>query len=204
LLLIDEIADVLTPEMHMIAAAVIDLLEKTSREFTGPDLAAVFLINNYYLVVSSLRPLNGCVLTELFDQKLADCTAHYIDLELSKGFKRLVETVRRAFSKLETREEPHSVGIGESELKEIAQEFRASHVEKMKAIAEAQLLRFGDFVNGRRILGLLAKRLVLYWTKFDQLCKAVTKNGPNPQWFGSLISAQQLVCNIRPLTDSGF
>jgi hypothetical protein len=204
LLLIDEVADVMTPEMHMVAAAVIDLIEKTSREFAGPDLAAVFLINNYYLIVASLRPLSGCVLTELFDQKLADCTAHYIDLELSKGFKRLVETVRRAFSKLETREEPHSVGIGESELKEIAQEFRASHVEKMKGIAEAQLLRFGDFVNGKRILGLLAKRLVLYWTKFDQLCKAVTKNGPNPQWFGSLISAQQLVCNIRPLTDSGF
>jgi hypothetical protein len=204
LLLVDELAELMTPELHMIAAAVIDLLEKTSRELPGPDIAAVFLINNYYLVVASLRQLNGCVLTELFDQKLADCTAHYIDLELSKAFKRLVETVRRAFSKLETREEPHSVGIGESELKEIALEFRASHVEKMKGIAEAQLLRFGDFVNGKRILGLLAKRLVLYWTKFEQLCKAVTKNGPNPQWFASLISVQQLVCNIRPLTDTGF
>jgi hypothetical protein len=203
-LMIDEISDLMTPELHMVAATVIDLLERTSRELPGNDVSVIFLINNYYLILSTLSTINGCVLLELFEQKLTDCTAHYIDLELNNSFKKLVDTVRRAFTKLETREEPHAIGIGEAELKEIALEFKNSHMEKMKLISDAQMMRFGDFMNGRRILSLIAKRLVLYWTKFEQLCRSVTKNGPIPQWFVNLISIQQLVCNIRPLTEPSF
>jgi hypothetical protein len=167
-------------------------------------MAVVFLINNYYLVLATLRTINGCVLVDLFEQKLNDCTAHYVDLELHAVFKKMVETVRRAFNKLETREEPHPIGIGESELKEIAAEFKNTHLEKMRQLSDAQIMKFGDFMNGRRILSLIAKRLVLYWTKFDQLCRAVVKNGPTPQWFANLISTQQLVCNIRPVADLPF
>jgi hypothetical protein len=79
----------------MVAATAIDILERTSRELPGRDLA-VFLMTNDYLIIAWLRSLSGCVLVEDFDQKLA------------------------------TREDPHS-----------------AHIEKMKAIAEVQLLRFG-------------------------------------------------------------
>ena len=202
LLMSDEVADIMTPQLHMIGAAVIDLLERTSREFKRPELAVVFLINNYYLILSTLKTINGCVLLELFEQKLNDCTAHFVDLELHTNYKKLVETVRRAFTKLETREDPIQIDIGEAELKEIALDFKQTHVDKMKNIAESQIMKFDDFLNGREILKLVAKRLVLYWAKFDQLCRSAVKNGPAPPWFANLISTQQLVCNIRPMTES--
>ena len=108
----------------------------------------------------------------------------------------------RAFTKLETREDPIQIDIGEAELKEIALDFKQTHVDKMKNIAESQIMKFDDFLNGREILKLVAKRLVLYWAKFDQLCRSAVKNGPAPPWFANLISTQQLVCNIRPMTES--
>jgi hypothetical protein len=200
----EDITDVLDPNLHMIAAAVVDLLDRTSREFPTPELGVVFLINNYYLILSTLSTINGCVLIRLFDLKLQDCIGQYVDLVLHSVYKKLVETVRRAFTKLETREEPHPIGIGESELKEIALDFKATHLEKMKQISESQIMKFGDFMNGRSILSVIAKRLVLYWTKFEQLCRSVVKNGPTPQWFSNLISTQQLVCNIRPVADLPF
>ena len=81
-------------------------------------------------------------------------------------------------------------------------DFKQTHVEKMKAISESQIMKFGDFLNGREILKLIAKRMVLYWAKFDQLCRSVVKSGPTPPWFSNIISTQQLVCNIRPMTES--
>jgi hypothetical protein len=133
ILMTKEISDLMTPEMRMVAATVINLLEQTSRELPGNDISVIFFINNYYLIILTLSTLNGCVLVELFKQKLTDCTAHYIDLEL-------VNTVRREFTKLETREEPHAIGIGEVELKEIALEFKTNHMEKMKLISDAQMM----------------------------------------------------------------
>jgi hypothetical protein len=197
-LTVEDLASLIPPELHAVAAAVIDLLEKTARGFRTADMGMVFLINNYFLIFSTLRGINGCVLIELFEQKLSDCTAHFVDLELYSNFKKLVETVRRAFTKLETREDPLPIGIGESELKEIAMEFRQNHSDKIKNLAEGQLMKFGDFMNGREILKMVAKRLVLYWAKFDQLCRSVVKNAP---WLSNLMSTQQLVYDIRPMTE---
>ena len=200
-LMTNDIADMMTPELHMISASVIDLIERTSREFKSAELSVVFQINNYYLIFSTLQNINGCPLIDLFQQKLSDCTAYFVELILKMNFPKLVETVRRAFTKLETREEPLQTGIGESELKEIAIDFKNNHIEKMKQISESQMLKFGDFQNGRAILQVIAKRLVLYWAKFDQLCRFVVKGG-SPAWFSNLISSQQLVFNIKPMTDS--
>ncbi|KAK8889167.1 Vacuolar protein sorting-associated protein 52 [Tritrichomonas musculus] len=197
----DETSDMITTELHMISAAVIDLIERTSREFKNNELAVVFQINNYYLILTTLQTVNGCPLIDLFQQKLSDCSSYFVELEIKINFPKLVETVRRAFTKLETREEPLNTGIGESELKEIAMDFKNTHIDKMKQIADSQMLKFGDFQNGKMILQIIAKRLVLYWAKFDQLCRFVMK-GASPGWFSNLISSQQLVFDIKPMTDS--
>lgn len=195
----DDIYEMMTPQLHLISAAVIDLLERISKEFKTPELSDIFLINNYYLVFSTLQTVDDCVLLELFQQKLNDCTSHFIDLELKIHFKKLVDTVRQAFTKLESREDPIHIAIGESELKEIAINFKENHVKKMKEISESQITKFDDFQNGQVILQLLSRRLIIYWSKFDQLCHSVVKNGPTPSWFSNLISGQQIVCNIKPL-----
>jgi hypothetical protein len=201
LLMNDEVAEVIVLELHMIAASVIDLLEKISRGFSGPGLSNAFLINNYYFVVSVLKPINECLIVGHFELKLADCSEEYIEIELEIAFEKLVKIVSHAFIKMEFHEEPPLTGIDESELKDIAIDFKTSHIEKIRQISELQRIRFGDFMNGKRIFGLLAKRLVLYWTKFEQLCRGVVSQ---PQWFGSLISAQQLVDDLRPFTDAIF
>ena len=198
-LMTDDIAEMMTTQLHMISAAVIDLIERTAREFKTPELSAVYQINNYYLILSTLQTVSDCPLIPLFHEKLSDCSSYFIELEIKMYFPKLVETVRKAFIKLETREEPLQTGLGESELKEIASEFKTKHIEKMKQIAESQMLKFGDFNNGRTILCNLAKRLVLYWAKFDQLCRFIMK-GQSPAWFSNLISSQQLVVNIMPIT----
>ena len=83
-LLSTDVAEIITPELHATSAAVIDLLERISKEFKTQNYTDVFLINNYYLIVSSLQSISDkCPVFELFQNKLADCTVHFVDLEVS-------------------------------------------------------------------------------------------------------------------------
>ncbi|OHS93097.1 Vps52 [Tritrichomonas foetus] len=198
----NNVTEIVTPEMHTISAAVIDLLERTSKEFKTPELTDVFLINNYYLIFYTLQSINNCPVFELFQQKLSDCTVHFVDLEIQLNFPKLVDVVRKAFAKLETREDPLFINFSENELKNIAIDFKENHTKRMMQISESQVFKFGDFHNGKMILQLIAKRLVLYWVKFDQLCHYLIKG--SPAWFGNLISTQQLALNIKPMTDSFY
>lgn len=200
LLMAPEIEDMLTIELHDIASSVISLLDRTSREFKSPHFTDIFMLNNFYLVISTLRTIDGCILLNSFQQMFIASQEHYIDLVLYTSYKKLVDVVRKAFTRLETREDPVNPNFGESELKEIAVEFKQNHIEIMKKIADDQIMKFDDFSNGKEILKEIAKRLVLYWAKFDQLCKYNIKN--NPPWFSNLISAHQLVCDILPIADS--
>jgi len=201
MLMINANSEILIPEIHSVSAAIMDMLERVSREFRTEELSIVFLINNYYLILSTLRSVEGCFLIDLFEQKLGDCTEQFVELQLRTHFKELYDTIRRCFARLDNAE-PIQTNIGERELKEIATEFKERHVEKVKIIAEGQIMRFGDFMNGREIMMQLAKRLVLFWAKFDQLCKSVIRTGQIPSWLSSLISPQQVVLNIRPFTES--
>ena len=202
-LLSTDVAEIITPELHATSAAVIDLLERISKEFKTQDYTDVFLINNYYLIVSSLQSISDkCPVFELFQNKLADCTVHFVDLEVQINFQSLVTVVRNAFSKLESREDPISQNFKEEDLKKITMDFKDSHVKKMMEISESMVMKFCDFQNGRMILQMIAKRLVLYWVKFEQLCRFAIKGSPS--WFSNLISTQQLALNIKPMTDNFY
>lgn len=200
LLLNDEVAEVMVPDLHGVSASVIDLLERTSKEFKTVELNVIFLINNYCAIIATLKTIEGCPLLELFEQKYVDCVEHFVDLQLSLNFKDLFEIVRKAFHKLDS-PEPVKINVIEKELKEIALDFKDNHIDKVKKIAELQFHKFGDFNSAREILMQLAKRLVLYWAKFDQLCKSTIK-GPIPPWLQNIVSPQQVVLNIRPITES--
>lgn len=200
LLLDDEVAEIAVPDMHGISASVIDLLERTSKEFKTVELNVIFLINNYCAILATMKTIEGCPLLELFEQKYVDCVEHFVDLQLSLNFKDLFDIVRKAFHKLDS-QEPVKIDVIEKELKEIALDFKDNHVDKVKKIAELQFHKFGDFNSAREILMQLAKRLVLYWAKFDQLCKSTIK-GPIPPWLQNIVSPQQVVLNIRPITES--
>ena len=196
----DDVAEVMVPDMHGISASVIDLLERTSREFKTQELSTIFLLNNYCLILATLKSIPSCSLIELFQQKYNDCAEHFVDLQLQSNFKSLFETIRRSFTKLESAEPIHT-NIGEKELKEIALDFKDSVVPKFKKISECLLMKFGDFGSAGEILMTIAKRVVLYWAKFEQLCKFTIK-GQQPPWLQSLVSHQLLVLWIQPITDS--
>ena len=199
LLLNEDVADMMTPELHMIGAAVIDLLERTAREFESDELSDVFLINNYFLVLSSLRTIQGCPLLDLLERKLREATSRFVELELHNNFKQLVVVVKAAFPKLDASDAPTSTNIQEATLKETANNFKKSHEAKMKHISESLILLFGDFMNGRDILKRIANRLIFYWTKFTQLAKSIT---PCPKWTADMISTDQLTAAISPITES--
>lgn len=200
LLLNDNVAEVMIPDLHGISASVIDLLERTSREFHTSELSVIFLLNNYCLILATLKSIPSCPLIELFQQKYNDCAEHFVDLQLQSNFKDLFATIRRTFTKLESAE-PVSTDVGENELKEIAVDFKESVVPKLKKISECLLMKFGDFGSAGEILMTIAKRIVLYWAKFEQLCRAVVK-GQQPPWLQTLVSHQLVVLWIQPITDS--
>lgn len=199
LLMNEDVADMMTPELHMIGAAVIDLLERTSREFGSDELSDVFLINNYFLVISSLRTIQGCVLLDLLERKLRESTASFVELELLKNFKPLVEVVKAAFPKIDAADPPRHINIQENALKDIVTGFRKTYIAKMKRISESLILMFGDFMNGRDILQRIAARLVLYWTKFLELAKVAAPEAP---WLSKVGSPEQLAQSLRPITES--
>lgn len=217
-----EIDEIVTPKLHLVSRSVIILLEKTSREFSSQEMCDVFLINNYYLIVSSIQtqtsiPISSSsqvddprdlpldykpTVLDLFRRKLSDYTIHFVDLEIQISFPALVEAVRKAFPQIESQSPPIQDGFSEKELKAITIDFKDNHTKRMMTISESMVMKFGDFQNGRMILQMIAKRLVLYWVKFDQLCRYVIKG--SPLWFGNLISTQQLALNIKPMTDSFY
>jgi hypothetical protein len=194
----DDVSDVLVPQIHAVAACTIDLLDRIAKEFRDPVTSDVFLINNYNLIASALRAFARTNLSELFDQKLADATAHFIDLQLQQTFPKLAQIVRKAFVRIESRDPPLAIGATEGELKAIASEFKTTHEAAVRALRDGLFVQFGDFTNAREILRSIAKRLVLYWSKFELVARGVARGAP---WLAVLISSQQLVANIRPLTE---
>lgn len=193
-----EISDLIIPELHSVGAGVIDLLERTARGFGPGSKGDVFLINNYYLVSDTLRNRPAIpILSDLFDQKLTEATSHYVDLIIFESFRPLYDAVRNAFTKLESRDDPVKSPMPAEKLEQISVTFAQQHTQTVKTISDGQLMLFGDFANARNILRQFAKRLVLYWTRFCQLCAFMRV--PRS---GSLLSPQQLVLNIRPLTEA--
>ena len=194
--------EIVAPELHNISSSVIDLFDRSSKQFKNPETPDIFLINNYFLIISTLRTMDGSILLDLFQRKLNESINHYVEIVLLIHFNELATVVRKAFTNIETREEPITIDFKEDELKKVADSFSSRHVQEMKLISDSQIMKFCDFTNGRDILRQIAKRLVLYWTKFDQLVKYVLyKQGKRPQWVTMMLSAEQLVAQIRPMTE---
>lgn len=205
-----EVEDLIIPQLSDISFSVIDLLERTSLEFKSAEMKDVLMINNLYLICSQFQARiqvqnpesKSLSVIEMFRTKLSDYTSHFVDLEIQISFPALVDTVRKAFPQIESKEQPKYVGFSENELKAIAIDFKENHTKRMSTISESMVLKFGDFQNGGMILQLIARRIVLYWVKFDQLCHFVVKG--SPAWFANLISTQQLALNIKPMTDTFY
>lgn len=207
-----EIEDLVINQLNEISVDVVELLEKISREFGSQEMRYVLMINNLYLISSTIQQRaqiqvqnidsKPFLVSEFFRIKLADYTAYFVDLVIQINFPDLVDTVRRAFSQIESKDPPIQSGFTENQLKGIAIDFKETHIKKMMAISESMMLKFGNFLNGKMILQLIAKRIVLYWVKFDQLCHFLIKG--SPAWFANLISTQQLALDIKPMTDTFY
>lgn len=195
----DEIAEIIHPDMHRISASVIDLLERSAREFKLFETSTVFLINNYYLIFSSLQKVGAGMFKDLFENKYSDCVSQFIEYVLNANFPSLIGTVGKAFPKLEVKQEPQFTEFGEMELKEIASGVKENHLEKITQISDSMILKFGDLLNRKILMTQLVKRLVLYWNRFEELCRAV---GKGQFWFNNVLSVKQIVLNLRPFAES--
>lgn len=194
--------DVLIPAISDCAATFCGLFERSSKKFAAPTGDA-FLINNFFVVSNVLRPLGQTTLLQLFDAKHDDACARYVESSISKSFGDLTTVVKSAFESVENNWPPKRTNFGPTILSRIANDFKDRHVSEMKTSADSMLTLFGDFTDGQNIKRNIAKRTVLYWTRFEQLCKVIAEKEPQAmRWVNSMLSIQQLVLNIRPLTES--
>ena len=192
--------DLTRQEMQMISQSTIKLIEKIGKAFKTPEMEYIYLINNYYHIASTLREAEDSYLSPIFEQYLDDSTLNYIELLLKNHFGQLVNQVIEAFEKIDN-DQPRKINFSLSTLEEIATDFRTKHSERIKAIIESQLPKFGDFNNGKEIMKQISKRLVIYWAKFYQLCSVVPKNGKTPQWISTMPTVGILVNEIQSLTE---
>ncbi|EAY07627.1 hypothetical protein TVAG_429910 [Trichomonas vaginalis G3] len=194
--------DNLVPYLDDTAATFCQLFERASKKLPV-EKSDAFLINNFIVVANVLRQNGRTTLTQLFDAKHDDACARFVEICIQNHFGDLVSTVKSAYPNIENMNPPTKTNFGPTVLMRIANDFKENHSAEMKTIADSMLTLFGDFTDGRNILRNIAKRTVLYWTKFEQLAKAIMEKDPNSmRWVNSMLSIQQLVLDIRLLTES--
>lgn len=190
-----ELGDLIDTEMKAIQDAVHSILQKISQGFQSPAASSVFLVKDYYSIVAALgdEKVPETATLAFWQRELSDETNKYVDLELAHVFSDLSRLVAS---------DTAPVNVNESELKDIATDFKEKHVAMLRQIISDLRASFGDFV-GKEIFELVAKRLFIFWTKFRKLCESVVKGGRSQPWFSNLLAIeQQLVGNIRLLPES--
>lgn len=196
-LLNEDVKGLIIPELDKIASSSMELLAKIAQEFTTEEMQDVFLINNYFSIVSTLKQAPQTTVLEMFDQLLTTKSSDFMDFVIQNEFPDLAKIVRDAYPVLESRENPNITVTDERIFKEIIADFKDRHVTKLKNISENQITRFGDFLYGKNMLTLIAKRLVLYWAKFSDLAQKTFKSGA--PWLSSMLTIQQVVSNLQPI-----
>lgn len=193
----DITSDIVLPELYTISAGFCLSLENVSREFKSPVLSDVFLINNYYMVLTAIQTVKQIALYDLFQQKITESTSRYIELELKESFPSLWSVINKSYERVENNGPPKYIEHDEVVLRKITMDFQNDHVARIKKIAEKNLSLFCDFLNGKEMLKQVAKRVVLYWTKFEELCTHVFANRQRPTWLVNILTTHQLVLNIN-------
>ncbi|OHT14436.1 Vps52 [Tritrichomonas foetus] len=187
-------------ETQSLSQSMNQLLETISKSFSSEEMELIFLINNYFHIVNTLRDVEESVVLPIFDQYLNVTNMKFIELLLKNHFESLFSLVIDAFEKVDN-DQPRKTNYNLSELEEIAVDFKARHTERIKSMIDTHLSKFGDFLNGKEIMKQIVKRLVIYWAKFYQLCTIVPKNGKSSQWISSLPTVGILVNEIQSITE---
>ena len=68
----ENIKDEIIPEIHSISASLIDLLDRISKTFKNDEFSNIFLINNYYYFILTLRLIENSNFNELFEIKFKE------------------------------------------------------------------------------------------------------------------------------------
>lgn len=182
-----------------ISVSIIKHLEKCPK-YLQPEDACIFFINNYFMIVSTSIDYESII--EIFQQQYSKYADDYIKLQLTLNFKRLIDIIDSSFTSLETQETP-KVAVSVNELREIATDFKNNYQQRLENLIQLQIRRFNDFNNSKELATSLAKRLVLYWAKFHQVCNTAVK-GTFPQWMSTMIQPNQIAFTVQPLIEELF
>lgn len=201
----DSIQSIIQPELSKVSNSMINLIERTSKLFLDPknfnELSIVFRINNYFLILQTLphsSTASESPLVNEYGHLLAAAQDLFIDTEIHIYFPEIFEAVTKAFPDINSMDGPICKDFNIDSLISTANKFKENHVSEMKKIGDNQIEKFGNFQNGSDILCNLAKRLALFWTKYERLCRDIMKGDPKINTF---LTVQQFVTDIRPIVD---
>ncbi|CAD2099384.1 vacuolar protein sorting-associated protein 52, putative [Plasmodium vinckei] len=187
---------------------IINVLLNMSNNFQNKNDKLLFLINNYYHIITILK--NNKINEEKinpFEKLIEKDISSYIDLQLNKYIKDIIFFVSKHEQIIENSEQEKDdtsdnttniLSQVDTQLMEsTALCFTSEWKQLLKNVEQEILKSFSNRVNSINILKMLNTKILLYFTRYHQLIKKMFENLEMPVYVHNLPSIDIILTQIK-------
>ncbi|CDU20057.1 vacuolar protein sorting-associated protein 52, putative [Plasmodium yoelii] len=191
---------------------IINVLLNLSNNFQNINDKLLFLINNYYHIITILKnnKINEDKINP-FEKVIEKNISYFIDLQLNKYIKDIILFVSKHEHILENIEKKYINDITNNNINNVnilsqidiklmettALFFTNKWKELLKNVEDEILKSFSNRVNSINILKTLNTKILLYFTRYQQLIKQIFKNSETPLSLQNLPSIDIILTQIK-------
>ncbi|CXI98383.1 vacuolar protein sorting-associated protein 52, putative [Plasmodium berghei] len=196
---------------------IINVLLNLSNNFQNTNDQLLFLINNYYHIITILKnnKINEDKINP-FEKLIEKNISYYIDLQLNKYIKDIIFFVSKHEHIFENIEEQNINDITSNSINNYSNNnvnilsqidiqlmestalfFTNKWKELLKTVEQEILKSFSNRVNSINILKTLNTKILLHFTRYQQLIKQIFKNSEMPLSVPNLPSIDIILTQIK-------
>ncbi|VTZ70388.1 vacuolar protein sorting-associated protein 52, putative [Plasmodium chabaudi chabaudi] len=187
---------------------IINVLLNMSNNFQNKNDKLLFLINNYYHIITILKS-NKMDEEKInpFEKLIEKDISSYIDLQLNKYIKDIISFVSKHEQIFENGEQEKNnttnnnvnvISQVDTQLMESTALYFTNEWKQLLKNVEQEILKsFSNRVNSINILKTLNTKILLYFTRYHQLIKKIFENLEMPLYVQNLPSIDIILTQIK-------
>ena len=156
------------------------LVANLAKQHTSRKLQAAFLVNNYHLIVSTLseRGARGED-SGHFEQLLDAAKATFVEEQLLLEYSSMITFIKKTEPLyMDVSSKPDAERVDKMAMELLARNFYDSWKAGIQSLNREVVQSFADLKLGMDVFKQVLTQLLLYYTRFLDLAKAIHPNGP--------------------------
>tara|TARA_B110000305_G_scaffold239080_1_gene306001 strand:- start:675 stop:1481 length:807 start_codon:yes stop_codon:yes gene_type:complete len=174
---------------------VVSLLERFANEQPNIKKKAIFLVNNWDLVLTVLseRKVSGTSSeARNVEELLAQQREIFVEEELKVGFSRMVSFVKMTESQMAT---GAGLNLDGGLVEGLVRDFGGNWRARIEDINKNILVYFANFKNGVEVLKQVLTQLLLYYTRFQDIIRKGWRKPPS--FTKDLVGNREILAEIK-------